>query len=164
VQLNLQTNIVQNNLTINISPEEVREIEAQAEPVRQSVKALYAAYRPLQGNGNGEGQRTVDVTPSPVEKPEDPAPIVRKEGDEKSSAFWALFASGTGERLVEKACAIFVAKTIVDETVGRGLGNQAIVMIKNDPTTIADVLSVIERLCGSPAGWQHLQRKAGLSK
>jgi hypothetical protein len=34
VQLNLQTNIVQNNLSITISPEEVREIEAEAVPCR----------------------------------------------------------------------------------------------------------------------------------
>ena len=57
-----------------------------------------------------------------------------------------------------------VASTIVNETVGRGLGNQAIVAFKNEPITVADVLAVIERLCGGPAGWQHLQRKAGLSK
>ena len=61
---------------------------------------------------------------------------------------------------MEKACAIFAVKTIVDECVGRGLGNQVIVMIKNDPTTVAEVLSVIDKLCGGPAGWQMLQRKA----
>jgi hypothetical protein len=160
VQLNLiqQNNTIVNALSISISPQEVREIEAQAEPVRQSVKALYAAYRPNQGNGNGEGQRTVDVTPSPVKRPEDLAPIVRKEGDEKSSAFWANFVSGTGERRVDKATAVFAVKVIVDEVCGAGRGNQA--AFRTEPVAVEDVLSVIDRLCGGPAGWQLLQRKA----
>jgi hypothetical protein len=44
--------------------------------------------------------------------------------------------------------------------VGHGLGNQAIVAFKSEPIAVSDVLSVIERLCGGPAGWQYLQRKA----
>jgi len=54
VQISLQNNFNQtvNALTITITPQEVREIEAVAEPVRQSVKALYAAHRPNQGNGD----------------------------------------------------------------------------------------------------------------
>jgi hypothetical protein len=54
IQLNLQTNVVQNNLTITFSPEELREIEVQAEPVRQSVRKMYQQYRPILGNGNGQ--------------------------------------------------------------------------------------------------------------
>jgi hypothetical protein len=165
VQLNLQTNVVQNNLTITIAPEEVREIEAQAAPVREKVGRMVAAYRPgaLSGNGNGSGPRTVDIPPSPVEKEALP-PIVRKEGDENSSAFWGLFARAQDqERGVEKATAIYVTKTIVDEAVGGGRGNQAIVSFKTEPITIGDVISVIERLCGgNPAGWQRLQRRAGV--
>jgi hypothetical protein len=120
---------------------------------------MIESYKPgLRGNCNGEEHPRVDV------RAEDLTPITRKEGDENSSAFWALFADGPGERSVEKACAIFVAKTLVDETVGRGIGNQAIVAFKMEQPTVADVLAVIDRLCGGPAGWQHLQRKAGLSK
>jgi hypothetical protein len=163
VQLNLQTNVVQNNLSITISSEEVRAIEAEAAPVREKVREMMATYRAGLGNGDGHGERTVDVEAEAV-KPEELAPIVRKEGDQNSSAFWALFAGGTGERPVEKSTAIFVVKAIVDETVGRGIGNQAIVAFKSERTTVADVLAVIDRLCGGPAGWQHLQRKARLSK
>ena len=57
VQLNLiqQNNMTENNLSITIGPEEAKQIEAAAEPFRERVKALYAAYRPgAQGNGNGQ--------------------------------------------------------------------------------------------------------------
>jgi hypothetical protein len=46
VQLHLATNIVRNNLTITIAPEEVREIEAQSAPIREKVRQMFAAYRP----------------------------------------------------------------------------------------------------------------------
>jgi hypothetical protein len=150
--------------TISITPEEVRAIEAEAEPVRQKVRQMMATYRAGLGNSNGEGRRTVGVEVEPVKKPEELAPIVRRAGDENSSVFWSQFAGGTGERPVEKACAIFAVKTIVDETVGRGLGNQAIVAFRSEQPTVADVLAVIDRLCGGPVGWQHLQRKAEFSK
>jgi hypothetical protein len=99
----------------------------------------------------------VDVEAEPV-KPEDLAPITSK-GDKPE--FWFPFASGSGMRTVSKEVAIHVAATIVNETVGRGIGNQAIVAFKTEPVTVADVLAVIERLCGGPAGWQLLQKKAG---
>jgi len=62
---------------------------------------------------------------------------------------------------VEKATAIYVAKTIVDATIGRGLDNQAITAFKMDQPTVGDVVSVLERLCGGPRGWKILQSKAG---
>jgi len=163
-QLNLaiQNNTTQNFLTINITGTEAMEIEAQADPVRRGVAEMFEKYRP--GLGNGDGERTVDVEAEPIKKPEDLTPIIRKEGDQNSSAFWALFAGGTGERTVEKACATFVAKTIVEETVGRGISNQAIVAFKSEKPTVADVLAVIDRLCGGPAGWQLLQKKANVAK
>jgi hypothetical protein len=68
VQLNLiqQNNTTLNALSITISPEEVRAIEAEAEPCRQRVKEMFAAYRPtLRIGGNGDGQRTVDVQAEP---------------------------------------------------------------------------------------------------
>jgi hypothetical protein len=167
VQLNLiqQNNTTLNALSITISKDEIREIEEQAEPARAKVREMFAAYRPTLGNGNGDsGKRTVDVEVLPSVKPEDLTPISRKEGEENSATFWNQFASGALERPVDKATAIYVAKTIVDEVLGVGRGNQAIVSFKQEPIAVADVISVIERLCGGPAGWQHLQRKAGLSK
>jgi hypothetical protein len=161
VQLNLiqQNNVTENHLSITISSQEAKQIEAQAEPVREKVRKMVAAYRLGQGNGNGSGVRTVDVQAEPVEKPpEDLTPITSK--DDKPE-FWFQFC-GSGERAVSKEVAIYVAATIVNETVGRGLGQQAIVAFKTEPIKVADVLSVIERLCGGPAGWQHLQRKANL--
>ena len=59
VQLNLQTNVVQNNLTITISPAEIRDIEALAEPVRASVRQMFEQYRPLHGNGEEETNGSV---------------------------------------------------------------------------------------------------------
>jgi hypothetical protein len=62
-----------------------------------------------------------------------------------------------------KKQAIFVAKVIVDEAIGGGCGNQAVVPFKNDPVTVSDVLAAIDRLCGgSLVGWQRLQKKAGI--
>jgi hypothetical protein len=151
-----------NALSITISAEEARQIEEEASESRAKVREMFARYRPaLRGNGNAEGQRTTDIYPEPV-KQVGLVPIVRKEGDERSSVFWSSFVSGSGERPVELASAIFVTKSIVDETVGRGLGQQALVAFKSEEPTVADVLAVIERLCGGPAGWQRLQQKANL--
>ena len=51
VQLNLQTNIVQNNLSISISLAEAEEIESRAAPVREHVGQLMADYVRLLGGG-----------------------------------------------------------------------------------------------------------------
>ena len=84
------------------------------------------------GNGNGHSERTMDVEAEPA-KQEELAPITSK-GDKPE--FWAQFC-GSDERPVSKDVAIYVAATIVNETVGRGLGNQAIVAFKKDvPQTI----------------------------
>src|SRR6516164_11760361 len=124
---------------------------------------MFEAYQLRRGNGNGEGQRqrTVDVQVEPVKKPEELAPITSKEDKPE---FWFQFASGSGERTVSKEVAIYAAATIVNEAVSPyGRGNQAIVAFKTEPITVSDVLQTIDRLCGgSPAGWQHLQRKAGI--
>jgi hypothetical protein len=155
--------VTENHLTINITGAEVAEIEAQAEPCRQRVREMYSKYRPGLVEGNGQKEKVVDVSSEPVTEPSVPEPaIVRKEGQEKSAAFWAQFC-GDPERAVEKSTAIFVAKAITDQTVGRGISNQAIVAFgKSETITVADVLAVIEKLCGGPAGWQLLQKKAGI--
>jgi len=165
IQITLSNSFNQtvNALTIVVGKEEARAIEAQAEPVRQRVKALYESYRPGGGaqgsSGNGEGPRTVDVEAVGTEV-KDLTPITDKED---TPTFWRQFASGPGERSVSKEVAVYAAATIVNEALGRGLGHQAIVAFKSERVTLADVLAVIERLCGGPAGWQLLQRKAGVS-
>jgi hypothetical protein len=165
-QFSFNNNLTQNNLTITISPEEAREIEAEAVPVREKVRALFEEYqqrRGGQGNGNGDGSKTVEVQAESVKKPEVVAPpIVRKAGDEKSAVFWALFASGTGERPVERQTALYVVRTIVSETLGTHRCGE--VRFGSDPVTVADVLGRIDKLCGgSPVGWQLLQKKAGVA-
>jgi hypothetical protein len=161
IQISLSNSFNQtvNALSITIAPEEAQAIEAVAAPVREKVRQMFASYKPaLEAGGNGEGRRTVDVEAEQVKEPENLAPITDK-GD--TPAFWNQFASGSGERLVSKEVAIYVAATIVNETVARGIGNQAIVSFKSgEPITVAAVLAVIERLSG-PAGFQLLQRKAG---
>lgn len=55
IQLSFQNNYSQHNLTLNITGQEAKEIEAIAEPVRQSVQNMFKNYKPGQvGNGNGE--------------------------------------------------------------------------------------------------------------
>jgi len=55
VQLTFQHNsFTQNNLSIHITRAEMKEIEKEAAPVRESVKKMFANYKPAQlGNGNG---------------------------------------------------------------------------------------------------------------
>jgi hypothetical protein len=53
--------ISQNNLAITISVGEVKQIEAIAEPVRQSVKQMFSHYKPGQlGTVEGNGNRKED--------------------------------------------------------------------------------------------------------
>jgi hypothetical protein len=54
IQLSFHSNYTQNNLSISVTVSEAKEIEAIAEPVRQSVKDMFAQYKPQLGNGNGE--------------------------------------------------------------------------------------------------------------
>jgi len=55
IQLSFQNNFTQNNLSIHITNAEARAIEAEASPVRNKVKEMFAQYRPaLPSNGNGE--------------------------------------------------------------------------------------------------------------
>jgi hypothetical protein len=150
-----------NTLSITISPQEARQLEVQASPIRAKISDMFAAYRPG-AVANGNGHRSRDIQAEPVEKEALPS-IVRKAGDENSSAFWNLFASGASERLVDKATAIFVTALIVSETLGAGRGHQAITAFKSEQPTVGDVLCVIDRLCGGSAGQQLLQRKAGFT-
>ena len=46
--------VLQNNLVITISQSETRQIEAAAEPVRHSVREMFARYKPLPSNGDAK--------------------------------------------------------------------------------------------------------------
>jgi hypothetical protein len=56
IQLSFQQNFTQNNLSIHITREEVKTIEAEAAPVRESVAKMFASYRPALGNGQPNGE------------------------------------------------------------------------------------------------------------
>jgi hypothetical protein len=64
VQLNLiqQNNTTVNALSITIAPEEIREIEAVAEPVRASVRQMFDRYKPNHGNGDQEKNGSVSLS------------------------------------------------------------------------------------------------------
>ena len=50
-----------NALSISISADEVKRIEAITEPVRQSVKEPYSKYRPSQNNGDQDASGSVSM-------------------------------------------------------------------------------------------------------
>jgi hypothetical protein len=56
IQLSFSNSYTQNNLSINISGAEAKQIEAEAKPVRDDVSSMFAKYRP--GNGNGKSDDT----------------------------------------------------------------------------------------------------------
>jgi len=54
IQLSFQQNYSIGALQINITSGEVKQIEAEAAPVRENVKKMFAQYKPARvGNGNG---------------------------------------------------------------------------------------------------------------
>jgi hypothetical protein len=53
IQLNWGNTYNQNNLTINISAQDAKSIEAAAKPIRDEVSSMFQQYRPQLGNGNG---------------------------------------------------------------------------------------------------------------
>ena len=161
IQLSINNNLLtENHLSITITAGEIREIEATAEPVRASVKKMFEGYKPQlsDGNGNKNGE------PKPVASIEAemvPEPIERKPGDEKGTAFWDLFVSGDRDRLVDRGTAEFVVRVIGTQVIGAHRVGE--VSFKGNEVTVGDVLDRLERLTpGSGAGWQALQRKAGI--
>jgi hypothetical protein len=54
IQLSFNNSYTQNNLSINISGAEAKQIEAEAKPVRDAVSSMFAKYRPPLENGNGD--------------------------------------------------------------------------------------------------------------
>jgi hypothetical protein len=57
-----QNNTTVNALSITIALEEIREIEAVAEPVRTSVRQMFERYNPNHGNGDQETNGSVSMT------------------------------------------------------------------------------------------------------
>jgi hypothetical protein len=57
IQLNWGNTYNQNNLTISISSQDAKSIEAQARPIRDEVAGMFEKYRPQLGNGNREESR-----------------------------------------------------------------------------------------------------------
>jgi hypothetical protein len=58
IQLSFSNSYTQNNLSINISGQEAKQIENEAKPVRDAVSSMFQQYRPP--NGNGNGYQTID--------------------------------------------------------------------------------------------------------
>jgi hypothetical protein len=143
--------------SISITLQEANEIENTAEPVRESVKAMFVSYRPqVLGNGDkGTAKPVVEVEATEICE----TPIERRPSDEKRPEFWAQFIGGR-DRLVEVSTAIFVVKTIVGEVIGAYRVGK--VEFK-EPVSVGDCLDRIDQLVGvgSAAGWQRIQKKAG---
>jgi hypothetical protein len=66
VQISLSNSFNQtvNALSIPISPQEVREIEAKAEPVREKVRRMLEAYRLSQNNDGRRFSKISSLTPT----------------------------------------------------------------------------------------------------
>jgi hypothetical protein len=64
IQISLSNSFNQtvNALSISISPEEAKEIESKAAPVRESVRQMLEAYRPNQDNGDQEVSGAVSLS------------------------------------------------------------------------------------------------------
>ena len=187
IQLNLiqQNNTTLNSLSITISEKEVKQIESQASLEREAARQMFAAYRTGPADYNDdEKPRIVDVETEMVASKEteprsdedaatrdsvrqkfaqyNPAtaqpPIVHKEGDEKSHAFWNSFVNGDPRRLVEKRTALLVVRIIVIGTVGPRFAQS--IVFESEPISVRSVLRKIEALSG-PAGYQLILKKSG---
>jgi hypothetical protein len=162
LNLAMQNNLTQNYLSISITGEQAREIESQANPVRESVAAMFERYRPALSNGEG-GIHEVEATAShELEQRAEGTPIIgHKVGDEKRQAFWqSIVRANPEETLMAQETALFVCQTILAEVLGfRATG--AKIEFKDNPVRLSDVLGMIDRACEGPAGWQLLQSKAG---
>ena len=71
-----------------------------------------------------------------------------------------MFVSGDTQRTVERSTALFVARTIISESVGPRFAQP--VSFSPDPITVEEVLAEIRRL-SEPWGWKVLTRKAGFT-
>ena len=116
VQLNLisQSNTVENQLIIKVTGEQIREIESQADPVRQAVSVMFEQYRP--SLGNGEKAREIEAEPVLEElqqAAEQAAIIIHKTGHEKSQAFWKMLVTSNPQSLVSKETAMFAVRAIL---------------------------------------------------
>jgi hypothetical protein len=121
---------------------------------------MFKKYRPAAlGNGNGAADVAEPIVAQNATKA---PPIERKPGQENSSTFWNMFASGDRDRLAERETAIYVVRTIVGEVLGAHRVGQ--VNFEDGDITVDDVQNAIDRKVGvgNAAGWQRLQTRAGI--
>jgi hypothetical protein len=175
VQISLSNSFNQtvNTLSISISADEAKQIEAQAAPIREKVREMFVAYRPSLGNGDDaqkarlpgeairetvarkfEQYRSVNGDGAGAERPL----IVFRENDDPA-AFWGLVANASGERVLERVAAVHVVQTLLRETVGQESARQAAETIRGE-VAVADIWAILDRYSGA-AGQQLLRRKAG---
>ena len=88
-----------------------------------------------------------------------PGPITMPSG-EASQNWWSQLSQGDNSRLIEKAAAIFVCKTLLREVLGALVAQATMVDFQTDPVVLRDLHNAIQELAG-PRGWSALLRKGG---
>jgi|SRR6267378_1703418 len=56
IQMSFSNSYTQNNLQINISSQEAKAIEKEANPIRDAVTGMFQKYRPQLSEGNGDAK------------------------------------------------------------------------------------------------------------
>jgi hypothetical protein len=144
VQISLSNSFNQrvNALSITVSPEEIREIEALAEPIRGSVRDKFTAYRASVGTlGNGVDGQVVQSLDDAIRQTvarkfeqyrlangndaEAERPLIVFCEKDDPAVFWGSVANASGVRVVERETAVHVVRTLLGETVGQEPARQA---------------------------------------
>ena len=163
VQLNLaiQNNVTENNLTIQITGAEYAVIEAEATKQREQVRKMFEHYRP-QTLGNGERTGEIEVEATMTPEPQAPQSmqqvvITHRHGDEKRQAFWRTLVNSDPESLVSKETAVFAIRTLLVQLQGFK-AHRARIDFDRDPVTLGDLFAMLEKLCGGASCWQLAQK------
>jgi hypothetical protein len=158
LNLAMQNNVTQNYLSISITGEQAREIEAEARPIREKVAQMISRYRPALGNGEGEGKvHDVEATSAP----EPAISVITHQGDAdaRNQNFWRGLVSDP-QSLVAKETAIFAIRMLLLQTQGYK-AHRAEISFDHDPVTVEELFGTLERLLGGAAGWQLAQKLGG---
>jgi hypothetical protein len=146
-------------LTINITGEQAREIEAEAAPIRESVTQMFAKYRPALGNGEGkvrDVEAVVEQQPShSASHSTEQTVITHRDGDEKRESFWKMLVSSDQQTPVARETAI---RVLLVQTIGYKAHSTKIAFSDN-PITVEELFAKLEKLCGA-TGWQAAQNLA----
>jgi hypothetical protein len=170
IQLSFNNNtLTQNYLSISITGEQARAIEAEARPSRERVAKMFEQYRPQDFGEHSRADsrpeleaRDVEVLVSseqPVLQAAEPAKITHRDGDEKRPGFWQVLVESDPQSPVAKQTAIFAIRSILLELQGLK-AHRAEIEFGDDPVRLGDLFALLEKLSG-PNGWQLMQRKAG---